>query len=173
MIKLFQIIIFLFFFLPNSFADQSIAYINIDSVISKSISGKNLLKKLNEFEKTEIKKLTNRRELLSQKKDSLMTQKNIISEKEFKNQFQQLQKELNEFKSDESKIIKDLTTKKNKSILKYLNFINPLIQDYMDKNSISILIEKKNIFIARSKYDITDNLIKIIDQNLKEFNIEK
>ena len=43
----------------------------------------------------------------------------------------------------------------------------------MDKNSISILIEKKNIFIARSKYDITDSLIKIIDQNLKEFNIEK
>ncbi len=43
----------------------------------------------------------------------------------------------------------------------------------MDKNSISILIEKKNIFIARSNYDISNKLINIIDQNIKEFKIEK
>ena len=41
----------------------------------------------------------------------------------------------------------------------------------MDKNSISILIEKKNIFIAKSNYDITKNILKIINNEIKEFKI--
>jgi Skp family chaperone for outer membrane proteins len=41
----------------------------------------------------------------------------------------------------------------------------------MDKNSISILIEKKNIFIAKSNYDITKNILEIINNEIKEFKI--
>jgi Skp family chaperone for outer membrane proteins len=41
----------------------------------------------------------------------------------------------------------------------------------MDKNSIGILVEKKNIFIARSNYDITDDVLKIINNEIKEFKI--
>ena len=173
MLNVFKILTFFIFLTTSSFANQSIAYINIDNVISKSIPGKNLLKKLNELEKAEIKKLTDKRKLLTEKKDSLISKKNIISDNEFNNQFKELQKELNKFKVNESKVLKELKAKKNKSILEFLNFINPLIQKYMDENSISILIEKKNIFIARSNYDISDNLIKIIDQNIKDFKIEQ
>jgi Skp family chaperone for outer membrane proteins len=43
----------------------------------------------------------------------------------------------------------------------------------MKKKSIDILIEKKNIFIAKSNYDITDEIIKNIDDNIKNFIIEK
>ena len=112
MIRLFQILIFFIFFVSNSFADQSIAYINIDNVISKSISGKKLLNKLNELEKAEIKKLKDKRKVLTEKKDSLISKKNIISDSEFNNQFKQLQKELNKFKADESKTLKELNAKK-------------------------------------------------------------
>jgi len=34
----------------------------------------------------------------------------------------------------------------------------------MNKNSISVLLDKKNIFIANSKYDITERVIKIINE---------
>lgn len=173
MIKILKIFFFTVFISSYSFAEQSIAYIDIDNIISKSISGKKLLNELKEYEKIEIKKLTDIRDKLSKKKDTLVAKKNIISKDEFNLQFQELQKEIKKFKSDESNILKNLATKKNKSILEYLTFINPIIQDYMNKNSISILIEKKNIFIARSNYDISEKLIKIIDQNIKEFKIEK
>ena len=35
----------------------------------------------------------------------------------------------------------------------------PIIQDYMSENSISIIIDKKNIYIADKNYDITNNYI--------------
>lgn len=36
----------------------------------------------------------------------------------------------------------------------------------MSDNSISIIIDKKNIFIADKNYDITENLIELINKNI-------
>ena len=39
----------------------------------------------------------------------------------------------------------------------------------MLKNSIVILIDKKNIFIGSSNYDITDEILKILDTNMEKY----
>ena len=44
--------------------------------------------------------------------------------------------------------------------------INPIIKTYMEDNSISIIIDKKNIYIGNTAYDITNNLIEIINKKL-------
>ena len=36
----------------------------------------------------------------------------------------------------------------------------------MDDNSISIVIDKKNIYIGNTTYDITNNLIELINKKL-------
>ena len=56
--------------------------------------------------------------------------------------------------------------KKNDDLINFFKLINPLIEDYMKINSIDILVDKKNIFIGMSKYDITDDIIIIINKNL-------
>ena len=43
----------------------------------------------------------------------------------------------------------------------------------MDENSLEILFEKKNIFIAKSNYDITKIVIDNIDKNIIEFKIQE
>jgi Skp family chaperone for outer membrane proteins len=50
---------------------------------------------------------------------------------------------------------------------------NPLIESIMESNSIDILIEKKNVFIAKSNTDITNVVIDEINKNIKNFEIEK
>ena len=37
----------------------------------------------------------------------------------------------------------------------------------MAENSIYIIMDKKNIFIANKDYDITNNLIELIDNQIK------
>ena len=46
------------------------------------------------------------------------------------------------------------------------------LEKVMEKNSIAILIEKKNIFIAKSNYDITEIVIEEINKDIKDFLIE-
>ena len=43
----------------------------------------------------------------------------------------------------------------------------------MDDNSIDILFEKKNIFIAKSNFDITQIVIDSINENIKEFKVSE
>ena len=57
--------------------------------------------------------------------------------------------------------------KKKKELNEFLKLINPLIKDYMDKNSIDIVIDKKNIFIAKTDKDITKDILEIINREIK------
>ena len=42
----------------------------------------------------------------------------------------------------------------------------------MTDNSIYMLIDKKNVFIASKKYDITNNLIELIDKQIKTIEVK-
>ena len=42
----------------------------------------------------------------------------------------------------------------------------------MTDNSIYILLDKKNVFIASKDYDITKNLIELIDNQIKTLEIK-
>ena len=79
-------------------------------------------------------------------------------------EFQVKLKKYKNLKLDEIDLLKK---KRNEEILNLIKSINPLIEKYMTENSISILIDKKNIFIADKNYDITKNLIDLINTNLK------
>ena len=57
--------------------------------------------------------------------------------------------------------------------MRFLKMTNPLIESIMNKNSIDILIEKKNVFIAKSNTDITNIVIEDINKNIRNFKIEK
>ena len=43
----------------------------------------------------------------------------------------------------------------------------------MTDNSIYMLIDKKNVFIASKDYDITNNLIELIDNQIKILKLNK
>ena len=68
--------------------------------------------------------------------------------------------------------IADLKTKRNRNIINFLNSINPIIEKYMADNSIYMLIDKKNVFIASKNYDITKKLIELIDNQIKTVDIK-
>jgi len=42
----------------------------------------------------------------------------------------------------------------------------------MTDNSIYMIIDKKNVFIASKEYNITNNLIELIDNQIKSILIE-
>ena len=44
--------------------------------------------------------------------------------------------------------------------------VNPLIQEFLDKNSIDILLNNKYVVIGKNNLDITENIIEIINNKL-------
>ena len=48
--------------------------------------------------------------------------------------------------------------------------IRPVIEEYVANNSVSMVFNQKNIFIADKKYDITKQIIELIDKKIKKMN---
>jgi len=84
----------------------------------------------------------------------------------------ELQIEYQKYNNNKKKEIDSLKKKRNTNIINFINSINPIIEKYMTDNSIYILMDKKNIFIAKNDYDITQKLIKLIDNQIKTFEIK-
>ena len=57
--------------------------------------------------------------------------------------------------------------KKNENMNNLFLTFNPIIQDYMKKNSIDILLESKNVFIGKNNLDITNDIIKEVNVKFK------
>ena len=56
---------------------------------------------------------------------------------------------------------------KKKKLNEFLSKITPLIREYTSENSISLVLNQKDIFIGNKNYDITNDIVKIIDNNIK------
>ena len=65
------------------------------------------------------------------------------------------------------KINNEFKKKRDMELKNFFFQIEELVKVYVKEKSIDILIDKKNIFIGKSSYDVTSNVLKIINENIK------
>ena len=122
-------------------------------------------KNLNNLEE-EDKKILEEKEL-RQIENDLISKKNILSKEELEKNIEKLKKDMQQFNLDRKQTNFEYTEKRKKAISNFLQQITPLIQNYVKENSISLVLNQKNIFIGSKKYDITNDIIEVVNQNLK------
>ena len=49
--------------------------------------------------------------------------------------------------------------------------MNPLLTKYVEKNNILLVLEKKNILVGIKTLDITNDILKILNQETKTKNL--
>ena len=172
-IKINFITVLIFLFSINfASAEEKISYIDIDFILSNSLAGKSLLANFKNEEKLKIDKFKLNDEKFKNEEKQILAKKNLISNDEFEKEIKLLQTKFQKYKQIKFNEIEELKKKRNKNILNFLNQINPIIEKYMADNSIYMLIDKKNVFIASKEYDITNNLIELINNQIKTIEIK-
>ena len=170
---LFTSIIFFFIFFTNLvFSEQKIAFINMDRVISTSNSGASIFKQLKDLNNKNLKFLKSEEKRFKEKEIKLISQKNIISETDFKNKINELKSEIKEYNQNRTKMIKDFNKLKVDNTNNLLKLINPILVKFSNDKEISIILQKKDLVIAKKELEITDEIIKIVNKNVKEFKIK-
>ncbi len=169
--RIFLSVLFIFFLSNNVICEEKIAFIDMDRVISKSNSGVSVLEQLNKSNKENIIFFEKEEKILKEKKTKLISQKNIISEADYQNKIEQFKIEINEYNKNKDKTINDFNNLKINSTNKILKLINPILAKYSEDNSISIILQKKDLVIGRKELDITDEVIKIVNTQVKKFEI--
>ena len=167
MIKKICYLTFISFFLVINVAqaNSNIVYVDIDFLIKNSNIGKASLDKLETINKKNIKKLRDREIELKKNESDLKNKQNIISTDQFNEEVNLLKEKIKLYNSEKDKMVNDFNKIKVEEINILMNKFNSVIQEYMDQNSIDVVLDKKNIFIGKVSSDIT----KII---LEEINIK-
>ena len=153
-------------------ADDKVSYIDIDYILTNTLAGKELLSTLKKEEEIKINKFKSNDDSFKNEEKQILAKKNLISEKEINNEMKALQIKFQKYKKVKQKEVEDFKIKRNRNILNFLDLINPIIEKYMSDNSIYMLIDKKNVFIANKDYDITNNLIVLINNQIKNIEIK-
>ena len=162
------LIFFLFFsFFSTSYSEDKIVFLDVEFAVNNSNIGKKILKNLNEIRKTEINKLKKIEEDLKAKDQEINNVKNIISKEELDKKIKEFKNDVEQFKAKKNEIQKNFMNNKNKKLDELFKKINPLVIEYMNDNSIEMIIGKNNVYLAKSKLDITKNIIELINNNFE------
>ena len=171
--KILLSIILLICFTSSSYSENKVGYIDVDKILSNTISGKSLFEQFNVLKKTQLDQIENEGKKLKEEENKILSTKKIISQEEYMKKVNIFKEKILSFQKEKNNTIDNLNKKRNNEIIRFLKMVDPLIRLVMEENSIDILIEKKNIFIAKSNTDITDIVIEKTNQNIKSFKIEK
>jgi outer membrane protein len=159
---------FLFFsILSNSYSDDKIKFIDLDSLLEKTNIGKKIIEDLNIANDNNLLLLKPKEEEIKNKQNEINTQKNIISKDELKVKIEEYQKQVSDFQNERQKLIADYNKQKQEKINNFFNQITPIINEYMKEEDLSIIFDKKNIFIAKSDSNITSDIVNIINIKFK------
>ena len=168
-LKKFFIFLFAIFFYSSYVlsVESTIFFIDLDYLLKNSNLGKNILKDLDDLNKKNINLLKKDEEKLKKIDDEITNTKNVIKKDELEKKVLSFRNEIKIFEEKKKNFDNEFLNSKTNKLNDFMNKISPIIQNYMKDNSITILLDKKNIFIGASEYDITENVILIIDQNFK------
>ena len=164
-------IVFLIFSVSVS-AEQKIVFVDMDKLVSVSKPGSSIFNQLKDINKKNLDFLKEEEKRFKEKEKKLIAQKNIISENDYKNKINKLKSEINIYNQNRNERIKKFNKLKVENTNNFLKLINPILTKFSIKNEIAIILQKKDLVIGKTELDITDEVIKIINNEIKEFKIK-
>jgi len=164
-------IVFLIFSVSVS-AEQKIVFVDMDKLVSVSKPGSSIFNQLKDINKKNLDFLKEEEKRFKEKEKKLIAQKNIISENDYKNKVNELKSEINIYNQNRNEKIKKFNKLKVENTNNLLKLISPILAKYSTENEISIILQKKDLIIGKTELDITDEVITIINNEIKEFKIK-
>ena len=165
--RLILIIIFSFTFINTSISKENIGFVNVDYLIQNSNIGKRLLANIKDKDKKNLDNLKKKNKILQDLETSIKKKKNVISDEAYNKEVIDFKKKFQEFSKEKNKIVKEFNVFKKKEIENIFKKINPIINNYMEENSVNLLFDSKNIFMGAKKLNLTEDILKKINNELK------
>ena len=172
--NLFKIIVlFSIFFLPfetKLFASE-VYFVDYSKVMNQSTAGKKAQDSLKKMLNNSSKKFNETAKKLKDEENNIISQRNALSKEEYKKKADALRKKVFELNKEREKSIREVATKRKKAGDEMLKNLNPILGKYMRENNISVVIDKKHVLMGDKKFEITSQIIEILNKEFKSINL--
>ena len=92
-------------------------------------------------------------------------QKNIISEASYKEKVNNLKSKIDRFKTDKDKLVKNFNQLRQQEINKFIKLVDQILGEYVEKNAIDLVLNKKDILMGKNEYNITEEILDLVNKS--------
>ena len=170
--KIFFILIFSFFFNLSAFCTEKVVYLDVNYIMSNSKAGKYINKKIEDNHKKNINSFKKIEEDLKKEEEKIVKKRTVLSKEDFENEISKLREKANDYRILRKEKIDKITKQRLNATAKIINELKPILAEYSDKNSISLIIEKKNIIIGKTNLDITKDILNLLDKKITKVTLD-
>ena len=139
--------------------------------MQNSIAGKSIKKQLENLYNKDLEKFKKNDEMLKNKEKKLITQKNILNQEDFQKELTNLRSEIINFQKKQMRARENINKLRIEATSKLISKLSPILQEYAKKNSISLILQKKNIIMGKKEIEITEEILSITNNEIKDIKI--
>tara|TARA_A100001035_G_scaffold243276_1_gene210223 strand:- start:468 stop:989 length:522 start_codon:yes stop_codon:yes gene_type:complete len=169
--KLLLIITFSLIILSSSAEEQKIVYLNVEKIMQQSIAGKSIKDQLKKLHTKNLEKFKKNDEILKNKEKKIISQKNILSQEDFQKELKSLRTEIINFQKEQVKARDNINKLRIGATNKLISKLSPILEEYAKQNSISLILQKKNIVMGKKEIEITNEILEITNKEIKNIKI--
>jgi len=168
--KFFFLTTLLLFCFTSSFAEMP-SFIDFNKVLNGSKAGAEAQKKL----KKEFENKTNKYKKIEadirKEETKIISLKKTITNEEYQKKVGELRQRVADLQKNKKASFQKIAKSRNDARTTLLETLNPILKQYMEKNKIRIIIDKKSILVGDSDLEITDQIIVILNKELSSLKI--
>ena len=168
---LISILLFIMFSFPG-YSSEKIVYLDVEKIMQESKAGKSIISQLKKKREISISKFQKKEKEIFEKEKKLISQKNVLKKEEFEAKLKELRTDVAIYQKERNKTSNEIANLRIKASTKLIKKLTPILEDYSKKNSIRIIVQKKNIVMGKKEDDITKDILELVDQKIKTIKLD-
>ena len=164
-------LLFILILVPG-YSSEKIVYLDVEKIMQESKAGKSIISQLKKKREISISKLQKKEKEILEKEKKLISQKNVLKKEEFEAKLKELRTDVAIYQKERNKTSNEIGNLRIKASTKLIKKLTPILEDYSKKNSISIIVQKKNIVMGKKEDDITKDILELVNQKIKTIKLD-
>ena len=166
------VVTFFLLICTNTFAEQKIVVLDLSYVLNESKAGKGAQEFLKKTFDDDAKKFSNIEKNLKEEEKDFLAKKNILTKDEYGKKINSLRKKNMDYQTEKRSSIDKITILRAKARETLLKNLKPIIETYINENSVSLVVDKKYILGGGAQSDITKFIVEKLNKYLPSLNLK-
>ena len=141
-------------------------------ILNNSKAGKGAQEYLKKSFKENQKRLSNEETKLKKAESDLLAKKSLLTKEEYQKKSSELRKTVMKYQSDRRSSLEKIAKLRAEARAKLIKELDPILDNYIKENSISLIVDKKNIVKGRNDLDITNLIVEKLNKQVPSLNLK-
>ena len=116
--------------------------------------------------------MKDREKQLQKEEKDIIQQKKVLSPEDYKKKISGLRSKVSKLQKDRNSILETVAKKRRNARQQLIDAINPIVKSYMSEKKIKLVLDKKSILLGDDNLDITNDIMKQLNNKLKTINLK-